>query len=104
MVITNTTTLKINVANQTVTGGVGSESDTSTGSSIVVWQQPTSNEEVATGTLTGMGGAGGYTFTAGTFTGAYGTLVINTDGSYTYTLTSAPDVNPGNNGNNVQAE
>ncbi|WP_270672189.1 retention module-containing protein [Aeromonas sp. QDB17] len=100
----STTTLKINVANQTVTGGVGSESDTSVlEAALSFGSNPTSNEEVATGTLTGMGGAGGYTFTAGTFTGAYGTLVINTDGSYTYTLTSAPDVNPGNNGNNVQA-
>ncbi|TRO32940.1 retention module-containing protein [Pseudomonas sp. ALS1131] len=100
----SSTTLTINVANQTVTGQVGSESDTSVlEAALSFGSNPDSTEEVATGTLEGMGGAGGYVFTPGTFLGTYGTLVITNDGGYTYTLTSAPKENPGNNGNNVQA-
>ncbi|WP_282360307.1 retention module-containing protein [Pseudomonas sp. PS01300] len=70
----------------------------------VVGSNPGSAGETATGTLAGSvgGGSGALTFTlVGSSTGAYGQIQINADGSYKYTLTSAPQVGGGNDGANV---
>ncbi|MDZ5601401.1 retention module-containing protein [Pseudomonas sp. RP23018S] len=74
----------------------------------VVGSDPGSRGETGTGTLVGAvtGAAGGLTYSlVGNATGQYGQIAINPDGTYTYTLTSAPK-SPGspNNGPDVQSE
>ena len=62
---------------------------------------PTSDSDVATGALT-VAGATGYTL-SGSGTGSYGTLVLNSNGTYSYTLTRPFDTTPDNN-NGVTTE
>ncbi len=66
----------------------------------VVGSDPTSTGETATGTLVGSvtGGVGAITYTlVGSATGAYGQLLLNPNGTYTYTLSSAPKTTPNAN-------
>ncbi|MCY1211029.1 repeat domain protein [compost metagenome] len=101
----STTTLTINVSNYTVVGSVqaGSDNDVRE-AALSIGSEPASNDEFASGTLVGSGGNGPYSFSlaAGAGVGEYGQLVVNSNGSYTYTLLNAPKVNPGDNGNNTQ--
>ncbi|MFN3748846.1 MAG: beta strand repeat-containing protein [Sphingorhabdus sp.] len=62
---------------------------------------PTSDSDVATGTLS-VAGATSYTL-SGSGTGSYGTLVLNSNGTYSYTLTRPFDTTPDNN-NGVTTE
>ncbi|CAM3585636.1 retention module-containing protein [Pseudomonas reidholzensis] len=60
----------------------------------VVGSQPGSTGETASGTLVGAvtGGVGALTYSlVGNAVGQYGQIQVNADGSYTYTLTSAPN-------------
>jgi len=64
----------------------------------VTGSDPHSTAETASGSLAGSvgGGVGALTFSlVGNATGQYGQIQLNADGSYTYTLTSAPKT-PGN--------
>ncbi|WP_213937168.1 retention module-containing protein [Pseudomonas sp. dw_612] len=74
----------------------------------VTGSDPTSTGETATGTLVGSvtGGTGPFTYSVvGSATGTYGQILINPDGSYTYTLTSAPKTSPNaNDGANTLSE
>ncbi|MBC2666304.1 hypothetical protein H7F51_12315, partial [Novosphingobium flavum] len=90
---TSTTTLDITVNNVTVTASdneaLVNEAGLATGSNSAA------TSEVFNGAITASGGSGGYTYALSTSaTGAYGTLVLNADGSYTYTLTKAFDTSP----------
>ncbi|WP_434698637.1 retention module-containing protein [Pseudomonas sp. D1-1] len=70
--------------------------------------EPGSTGETATGTLVGSvsGATGAVTFAlVGDANGAHGQLLLNADGSYTYTLTSPANTTPhANNGPNVLTE
>ncbi|MDH0300398.1 MULTISPECIES: retention module-containing protein [unclassified Pseudomonas] len=74
----------------------------------VTGSDPRSNAETTTGSLAGSvgGGIGALTFTlVGNATGQYGQIQLNADGTYTYTLTSAPNSpNHINDGPNVLTE
>ncbi|WP_156322314.1 S-layer family protein, partial [Pseudomonas sp. P1.8] len=74
----------------------------------VVGSDPGNTGETGSGTLVGSvtGAAGAITYTlVGSGTGAYGQIVLNSDGTYTYTLTSAPKTAPGaNDGPNTLSE
>ncbi|TFF41604.1 retention module-containing protein [Pseudomonas sp. RIT623] len=74
----------------------------------VTGSEPGSTGETASGSLASSvsGGVGGLTFTlVGNATGQYGQIQLNTDGTYTYTLTSAPNSpNHVNDGPNVVTE
>ncbi|MFW0754350.1 retention module-containing protein [Pseudomonas sp. H11T01] len=74
----------------------------------VTGSDPTSTGETASGTLVGSvsGGSGGITFSlVGSATGTYGQILLNPDGTYTYTLTSAPKTSPNaNDGANTLSE
>ncbi|MCV9921826.1 retention module-containing protein [Pseudomonas sp. BT-42-2] len=74
----------------------------------VVGSQPGSTGETASGTLLGAvtGGVGALTYSlVGNAEGQYGQIKLNADGSYTYTLTSAPKSPvPANDGANVTTE
>ncbi len=101
----STTTLTINVSNYTVVGSVQAASDQDVREAALSFgSTPSSNDEFASGTLVGSGGNGPYSFSlgVGAGTGQYGQLVLDSNGSYTYSLLSAPKVNPGDNGNNLQ--
>ncbi|WP_332762111.1 retention module-containing protein [Pseudomonas koreensis] len=66
----------------------------------VTGSDPANSGETATGTLVGAvsGGTGAITYTlVGSATGSYGQLQLNADGTYTYTLTSAPKTSPNAN-------
>lgn len=69
---------------------------------------PNSTGETATGTVAGQasGGVGALTYTlVGNAEGQYGQIKLNPDGSYTYTLTSAPNSpNHVNDGANILTE
>ncbi|WP_342133681.1 Ig-like domain-containing protein, partial [Hydrogenophaga sp. OTU3427] len=91
---TSTVTLTISIPD----GAIETHIDTTVSDQTVneaalgVGSNPTSPDEVASGQLAASGGTGPYTYTGGG-SGSYGNLVVNPDGSYTYTLTSAsPDV------------
>ncbi|NBB08125.1 retention module-containing protein [Pseudomonas sp. SLFW] len=79
---------------------------------IVTGSNPGSTAETGSGSVANsvQGGTGALTFTAegaqnGTVQGQYGVLHLNTDGSYTYTLTSPPSTTPAaNDGANVTHE
>jgi VCBS repeat-containing protein len=63
----------------------------------VTGSEPGNTGETASGTLVGSlsGGSGAITYTlVGNATGSYGQLQLNADGTYTYTLTSAPKTAP----------
>ena len=74
----------------------------------VTGSQPGHAGETASGTLAGSvtGATGAITYTLiGNATGTYGQILLNPDGSYTYTLTSAPATTPGaNDGANSLSE
>ncbi|MEJ5864500.1 retention module-containing protein [Pseudomonas farsensis] len=74
----------------------------------VVGSDPHSPAETASGSLAGVvqGGVGALTFTlVGNAVGQYGQILLNPDGSYTYTLTSAPNSpNHVNDGPNIITE
>ncbi|MDD0972561.1 retention module-containing protein [Pseudomonas fontis] len=74
----------------------------------VIGSDPSNTGETASGTLVGAvtGGSGPLTYTlVGSATGAYGQIQLNPNGTYTYTLTSAPKT-PGspNDGANTLTE
>ncbi|MEW7867117.1 type I secretion C-terminal target domain-containing protein, partial [Aeromonas diversa] len=62
------------------------------------------DSEIANGQLNASGGTGPYTYSLlSSGSGGFGTLLLNPDGSYTYTLESPYDTNPAiNDGNNVE--
>ena len=74
----------------------------------VAGSDPGSTAETASGTLVGSvtGGSGGITFSlVGSATGSYGQILLNPNGTYTYTLTSAPKTTPNaNDGANTLSE
>ncbi|WP_194787919.1 retention module-containing protein [Pseudomonas sp. UFMG81] len=74
----------------------------------VIGSDPHANAETASGSLASSvtGGSGALIFTlVGNAVGQYGQLLLNPDGTYTYTLTSAPhSPNPANDGPNVVTE
>ncbi|WP_367256307.1 retention module-containing protein [Pseudomonas sp. stari2] len=74
----------------------------------VTGSDPTNTGETASGTLVGSvsGGSGAITYTlVGSATGTYGQIQLNADGTYTYTLTSAPKTTPNaNDGPNTLSE
>ncbi|MBC3270434.1 retention module-containing protein [Pseudomonas sp. SWRI81] len=74
----------------------------------VTGSEPGNSGETASGTLVGSvsGGSGAITYTlVGSATGSYGQLLLNADGTYTYTLTSAPKTAPNaNDGPNTLSE
>ncbi|VVP76709.1 hypothetical protein PS918_01920 [Pseudomonas fluorescens] len=74
----------------------------------VVGSQPGSTGETASGSLVGSvtGGVGAITYAlVGSATGHYGQIVLNPDGSYTYTLTSSASTTPqANDGANKVSE
>ncbi|WP_296261505.1 MULTISPECIES: retention module-containing protein [unclassified Pseudomonas] len=78
----------------------------------VTGSNPASTAETGTGSLADsvQGGSGALTFSLegaqnGTVQGQYGVLHLNADGSYTYTLTSAPKTTPtANDGPNITHE
>ncbi|MBP5074399.1 retention module-containing protein [Pseudomonas chlororaphis] len=74
----------------------------------VIGSDPGNTGETATGTLVGSvtGGSGTITYTlVGSATGTYGQILLNPDGTYRYTLTSAPKTSPtANDGPNVLSE
>ncbi|NER64887.1 hypothetical protein G3436_14665 [Pseudomonas sp. MAFF212427] len=70
----------------------------------VVGSAPQRASETSVGNLQGTvsGGVGAITYSlVGSATGAYGQIQINADGSYKYTLTSAPHIGNGNDGANI---
>ncbi|MHC8342852.1 retention module-containing protein [Pseudomonas sp. RT6P73] len=74
----------------------------------VTGSEPGNTGETATGTLVGSvtGASGAITYTlVGSATGAYGQMLLNPNGTYTYTLTSAPKTSPNaNDGANTLSE
>ncbi|EJN24950.1 VCBS repeat-containing protein [Pseudomonas sp. GM79] len=74
----------------------------------VTGSDPGNTGETASGTLAGSitGATGAITYTlVGSATGTYGQILLNPDGSYTYTLTSAPKTSPNaNDGANTLSE
>uniref|UniRef100_UPI0011155933 beta strand repeat-containing protein n=1 Tax=Pseudomonas sp. KK4 TaxID=1855729 RepID=UPI0011155933 len=74
----------------------------------VTGSEPGNTGETATGTLVGSvtGASGAVTYTlVGSATGTYGQILLNPNGTYTYTLTSAPKTSPGaNDGANTLSE
>ncbi|WP_018929912.1 retention module-containing protein [Pseudomonas umsongensis] len=74
----------------------------------VIGSEPDNTGETASGTLVGSitGATGAITYAlVGSATGTYGQILLNPDGSYTYTLTSAPTSTPhANDGPNTLSE
>ena len=74
----------------------------------VTGSDPSNTGETASGTLVGSvsGGSGAITYTlVGSASGIYGQIQLNADGTYTYTLTSAPKTMPNaNDGPNTLSE
>ncbi|MGE7989820.1 retention module-containing protein [Pseudomonas sp. NPDC089554] len=74
----------------------------------VTGSDPSSTKETASGSLVGSvtGGVGALTYSlVGSTAGQYGQIQLNADGSYTYTLTSAPkSPTPANDGPNTLTE
>ncbi|RTL98919.1 MAG: type I secretion C-terminal target domain-containing protein, partial [Hyphomicrobiales bacterium] len=97
----STTTLTINLADSGLVAPADSDvtvneaalDTTTTGADLthgtVTGSLPSSTTETdATNQLNASGGVGALTYTAQTIVGTYGTIHINADGSYVYTLTS----------------
>jgi VCBS repeat-containing protein len=116
----STTTITINVADSKLVASVDQDVTvyekaldlTQDGQDLapgtVTGSDPTNTGETATGTLVGAvtGGSGAITYTlVGSATGTYGQIQLNADGTYTYTLTSAPKTSPNaNDGPNTLSE
>ncbi|UVM06559.1 retention module-containing protein [Pseudomonas laurylsulfatiphila] len=108
----STTTITIDVANSIIKANPDSDvtvyekaldlskdgQDLAAGT--VTGSDPGNSGETASGTLVGSvtGASGALTYTlVGSATGTYGQILLNPDGSYTYTLTSAPKTSPNAN-------
>ncbi|VVM61223.1 retention module-containing protein [Pseudomonas fluorescens] len=116
----STTTITINVADSKLMASVDqdvtvyekaldlSKDGADLAPGTVTGSDPTNTSETATGTLVGAvtGGSGAITYTlVGSATGTYGQIQLNADGTYTYTLTSAPKTSPSaNDGANTLSE
>ena len=116
----STTTLIINVADSKLVASVDqdvtvyekaldlSKDGQDLAPGTVTGSEPGNTGETASGTLVGSvsGGSGAITYTlVGNATGSYGQLQLNADGTYTYTLTSAPKTAPNaNDGPNTLSE
>ncbi|MDR6609599.1 Ig-like domain-containing protein, partial [Pseudomonas synxantha] len=116
----STTTITIDVANSNIKANPDSDvtvyekaldlskdgQDLAAGT--VTGSDPGNTGETASGTLVGSvsGASGALTYTlVGSATGTYGQILLNPDGSYTYTLTSAPKTSPNaNDGPNSLSE
>ncbi|MFJ7312421.1 retention module-containing protein [Pseudomonas sp. NPDC098747] len=116
----STTTITINVADSKLIASVDQDVTvyekaldlTKDGQDLapgtVTGSDPSNTGETASGTLVGAvtGGSGALTYTlVGSATGTYGQIQLNADGTYTYTLTSAPKTSPNaNDGPNTLSE
>ncbi|TDV40568.1 putative secreted protein (type I secretion substrate) [Pseudomonas helmanticensis] len=116
----STTTITINVADSKLVASVDqdvtvyekaldlSKDGQDLAAGTVTGSDPSNTGETATGTLVGAvtGGTGSITYTlVGSATGTYGQIQLNADGTYTYTLTSAPKTSPSaNDGANTLSE
>ncbi|MFW9080969.1 retention module-containing protein [Pseudomonas sp. P2757] len=116
----STTTITINVADSKLLASVDQDVTvyekaldlTKDGQDLapgtVTGSEPGNTGETATGTLVGAvtGGSGALTYTlVGSATGSYGQILLNPNGTYTYTLTSAPKTSPNaNDGPNTLSE
>ena len=116
----STTTITINVADSKLVASVDqdvtvyekaldlSKDGADLAPGTVTGSDPSNTGETATGTLVGAvtGGTGAITYTlVGSATGSYGQIQLNADGTYTYTLTSAPKTSPSaNDGANTLSE
>ncbi|WP_423205120.1 retention module-containing protein [Pseudomonas kribbensis] len=116
----STTTITVNVADSKLVASVDQDVTvyekaldlTKDGQDLapgtVTGSDPTNTGETASGTLVGAvtGGSGAITYTlVGSSTGTYGQIQLNADGTYTYTLTSAPKTTPNaNDGANTLSE
>ncbi len=116
----STTTITINVADSKLLASVDqdvtvyekaldlSKDGADLAPGTVTGSDPSNTGETATGTLVGAvtGGTGAITYTlVGSATGTYGQIQLNADGTYTYTLTSAPKTTPNaNDGANTLSE
>ncbi|WP_322614400.1 retention module-containing protein [Pseudomonas sp. BIC9C] len=116
----STTTITIDVANSTIKANPDgdvtvyekaldlSKDGQDLAAGTVIGSAPGNAGETASGTLVGSvsGGSGALTYTlVGSATGTYGQILLNPDGSYTYTLTSAPKTSPNaNDGPNSLSE
>jgi VCBS repeat-containing protein len=89
----STTTLTINVND--VSLAADDQTKTVNEAALSTGSNPSSTAETATGQLS-VAGATGYT--AETVVGTHGTLTLNADGSYSYTLTSPVTESTANNG------
>ncbi|MCT0216449.1 VCBS domain-containing protein, partial [Synechococcus sp. CS-1330] len=100
----STTTLTITL---TDSGLVATNDDiTVNEAALATGSNPTSGAETATGTLVDnvTGGTPGYTYAlTGSGDGSYGSLTLNIDGTYSYTLDTPFDTSPdANNGTNTE--
>ncbi|HGM5553585.1 TPA: retention module-containing protein [Pseudomonas putida] len=116
----STTTITINVADSKLIASVDQDVTvyekaldlTKDGQDLapgtVTGSDPSNTGETASGTLVGAvtGGSGAITYTlVGSATGTYGQIQLNADGTYTYTLISAPKTTPNaNDGANTLSE
>ncbi|MFL8987158.1 retention module-containing protein [Pseudomonas sp. QLc11A] len=116
----STTTITIDVANSIIKANPDSDvtvyekaldlsqGDQDLAAGTVTGSDPGNTGETASGTLVGSvsGASGALTYTlVGSATGTYGQILLNPDGSYTYTLTSAPKTSPNaNDGPNSLSE
>ena len=90
----STTTLTINLANVTVSA-TDTDALVNEAGLPVIGSDAASNSEIFNGSITPSGGTGPYTFTLNSpAIGSHGTLLLNADGTYTYTLTSPFDTTP----------
>ncbi|MCF4995069.1 retention module-containing protein [Pseudomonas syringae] len=108
----STTTITIDVCNSNIKAAVDcdvtvyekaldlSKDGQDLAAGTVTGSDPTHTGETASGTLVGSvtGASGAITYTlVGSATGTYGQILLNADGTYTYTLTSAPKTAPAAN-------
>ncbi|VVO68444.1 retention module-containing protein [Pseudomonas fluorescens] len=116
----STTTITINVTDNSLTAGIDrdvtvyekaldlNQGGQDLAAGTVTGSDPGNTGETATGTLVGSvtGGSGALTYSlVGSATGTYGQILLNADGTYTYTLTSAPKTSPNtNDGPNTLSE
>ena len=100
----STTTLTINLANVTVSA---TDTDALVNEAGLpgIGSDAASNSEIFNGLITPSGGTGPYTYTLNSpATGSHGTLLLNADGTYIYTLTSPFDTTPDSTTTATQTE
>ncbi|TIQ87496.1 MAG: structural toxin protein RtxA, partial [Mesorhizobium sp.] len=98
----STTTLTITLSD----GGLAAANDDATvnEAALAIGSNPASPAETVTGTVADnvSGGSGPYTYALlSSATGSHGTLTLNADGTYSYTLTAPVDGADANNGTNT---